>query len=91
MTDLPTDARLDDSERAFAARAMRRKNLFRTLSNVSVAVAVGLTLFYGIRKFRDPTYDVGARFVVILLILLNARQNLRQHKYALLLEKLLRS
>jgi hypothetical protein len=30
------------------------------------------------------------RFVLIVLILLNARQNLRQHKYAALLEKLTR-
>jgi hypothetical protein len=85
------EAVLDETERAFAARAMRRKRLFLVLSNVSVAVALLLAVVYGWERFRDPSFAIGPRAVVILLILLNARQNLRQHKYAAILEKLIPS
>jgi hypothetical protein len=85
MSDAET---MTDAERRFTARAIRRKGLFRTLSNVSVAVAALLAIFYGYRRIRDPMYEIAPRAVVILLILLNARQNLRQHKYAAILEKL---
>ena len=84
-------ASLDDAQRAFAERAMRRKQLFRTLSNASVGVAVLLALVYGWMRARHSDFDLAPRAVVILLILLNARQNLRQYKYAAILEKLLRS
>jgi len=81
---------MTDVERRFAERAIRRKRVFRVLSTVSVAVAAGLALFYGYERVKDPTYPIGPRMVIVLLILLNARQNLRQHKYATLLEKLTR-
>ena len=77
-------------ERAFAERAIRRKQLFRTLSNVSIAVAALLALVYGWMRAQHSDFDLAPRAVVILLILLNARQNLRQYKYAAILEKLLR-
>ena len=83
--------RLDDAERAFAERAMRRKAVFRTLSIAGVAIAAGLALFYGWERLRDPSFPLAPRLVLIVLILLNARQNLRQHKYAALLEKLTRA
>jgi hypothetical protein len=79
---------MTEGERAFAARAIRRKQLFRMLSNVSIAVAALLAVVYGVERLRDPTFSIGPRAVIILLILLNARQNLRQHKYAAILEKL---
>jgi len=91
MAELRSTAVLDEVEQAFAARAMRRKRLFLVLSNVSVAVALLLAVVYGWERFRDPSFAIGPRAVVILLILLNARQNLRQHKYAAILEKLLPS
>ena len=78
------------SERAFADRAIRRKRLFLILSNVSIAVALLLAFVYGYERFLDPSFAIGPRAVIILLILLNARQNLRQHKYAAILEKLIR-
>jgi hypothetical protein len=87
MSDAET---MTDVERQFAARAVRRKGLFRMLSNVSVGVAALLAVFYGFERLRDPTYSIGPRAVIILLILLNARQNLRQFKYAAILEKLTR-
>jgi hypothetical protein len=78
-------------ERAFAAKAIRRKDLFRRISNVSIAVAAALAIVYGVERARDPSFSLAPRAVIILLILLNARQNLRQHKYAAILEKLVRS
>jgi hypothetical protein len=79
---------LNEVERAFAARAVRRKEVFRVLSIAGVVIAAGLTLFYGWERLRDPSYPLAPRLVLVVLILLNARQNLRQHKYAALLEKL---
>ena len=68
---------MTDVERRFAERAIRRKRVFRVLSTVSVAVAAFLALFYGYERIKDPTYPIGPRLVIVLLILLNARQNLR--------------
>jgi hypothetical protein len=82
---------MTDAERAFAAKAIRRKDLFRTISNVSIAIAALLAIVYGVERVRDPSFSLVPRAVIILLILLNARQNLRQHKYAAILEKLVRS
>ena len=81
---------IGDVERAFADRAIRRKRLFLILSNVSIAVALMLAVVYGYERLVDPSFAIGPRAVIILLILLNARQNLRQHKYAAILEKLIR-
>jgi hypothetical protein len=77
------------AELAFARRAIRRKGLFLKLSVASIVVAVGLVVLYTIIWWRDHTYAVGPRAVIVLLILLNARQNLRQYKYAGVLEQLL--
>ena len=79
---------LTDSEIRFAARAARRGRLFLTLSVAGVLVALALSLFYGYRRWTEPGYPVGPRAVIVLLILLNARQNLRQYRYATLLLKL---
>jgi hypothetical protein len=81
---------MTEGERAFADKAIRRKQLFRVLSNASIAVAALLAVVYGVERLRDPTFSIAPRAVIILLILLNARQNLRQHKYAAILEKLTR-
>jgi hypothetical protein len=79
---------LTDSEIRFAARAARRGRLFLALACGGVAIALALSVFYGYRRWTDPSFPVGARAVVVLLILLNARQNLRQYRYASLLRKL---
>lgn len=75
-------------ERRFVRATVRRKWLFLGLSLLGVAVAAGLAFYYGYRRWSDPDYALGLRPVVILLILLNARQNLRQHRYARLLDRL---
>lgn len=80
---------LTPAERSFAERAARRKRVFLWLSVAGIAVAVGLALYFAVQRHRDPAYPIGARAVIIVLILLNARQNLRQHRHAAVLEKLL--
>lgn len=80
---------MTESEEAFARRAVRRKGLFLKLSVASLIVAAGLVVLYSIFWWRDHSYPVGPRAVIILLILLNARQNLRQYRYAGVLEQLL--
>jgi hypothetical protein len=79
---------LTDSEIRFAARAVRRGRLFLALAWAGVSIALALSVFYGYRRWTDPSFPVGPRAVIVLLILLNARQNLRQHRYATLLRKL---
>ena len=75
-------------ERRFATSARRKKRLFLALTAIGVAVAGGLIFYYGYRRMHDPAYPLGTRTALVLLILLNARQNLRQYRYAALLDKL---
>ena len=81
-------AHFGESERSFVLAAVRRKRLFLVLSLLGVTVAVGLAFYYGYRHWLDPDYSLGVRAVLVLLILLNARQNLRQYRYARVLDKL---
>ena len=41
--------------------------------------------YYAFWRFEDPAFPIGVRVALVTLILLNARQNLRQYKYAGLL------
>ena len=81
-------ADLTETERAFVARALRRRRLFLALSVIGVIIAVGLAVYYTWRKLHDPAFTLGARMVIVVLVLLNARQNLRQYRFAGILEKL---
>jgi hypothetical protein len=81
-------AELTGPERAFLARALRRRRVFLVLSVLGVAIAIGLGVYYTWRKLHDPAFAVGARMVIVVLVLLNARQNLRQYRFASILEKL---
>ena len=81
-------ADLTGTERAFVARAVRRRRLFLALSVLGLVVAVGLGVYYTWRKLHDPAYAVGPRLVIVVLILLNSRQNLRQYRFAGILQKL---
>ena len=80
---------MTDSELHFAKRAIRRKKLFLALSIISVTVALSLALFYSWQLSTQPGFAPGIHFVLVLLILLTARQNLRQYRYAKILEKLI--
>lgn len=91
MPSPPSAEGLSADERAFAAQAIRRKHVFRTLAIVGVLIGVGLLLLALYERVAHPDRATGAHLVVVVLVLLNARQNLRQHKYAALLEKLTRA
>lgn len=80
---------MTDSQAQFAGRAIRRKLLFLRLAIAGLVIAGGLSIYYGYRTFTDPAFAIGPRAVIILLILLNSRQNLRQYRYAGVLESLM--
>jgi hypothetical protein len=80
---------MTDAESRFAARALRRKGLFLALSIAGVVIAAGLSAYYIARAATDPEFPIGPRAVIIVLILLNARQNLRQYRFAGILEQVL--
>lgn len=79
---------LTASETAFVARAIRRRTLFLGLSIAGIVIAVCLSVYYIWRKVHDPAFEIGARMVIVLLILLNSRQNLRQYRFAGVLTKI---
>ncbi|VAX07359.1 hypothetical protein MNBD_GAMMA25-2647 [hydrothermal vent metagenome] len=64
------------------SKVIRRNKLFLILSAASVIVALSLTVLYSWQAYTRPDFDIGIHFIVVILILLNARQNLRQYKYA---------
>ncbi|MFP8881108.1 MAG: hypothetical protein VCE43_17485 [Myxococcota bacterium] len=78
---------MTEAQSRFLASAIRRKDLFLQLSILGVIVAVGLTGWYIWRGLEEPGASGGTGWVLVVLVLLNARQNLRQHKYAVLLEE----
>ena len=80
---------MTDAEARFAARALRRKRLFLALAIAGVVIAAGLTMHYIARVRSDPEFPIAPRAVIIVLILLNARQNLRQYRFAGILEQIL--
>lgn len=76
---------LTDPELRFAKRAIKQKKLFLWLSIAGLFLA----LYYAWQYATQPGFVPGIHFVLVLLILFLARQNLRQHYYARILEKLL--
>jgi len=81
---------LSDGEGRFVRTAVRRKRLFLILSALGLIVAVGLAGRVAYRRAHDPGFEVGVRLALVMVILLVARLNLRQFRYASVLEKLLR-
>ena len=75
-----------NSQQRFVERALRRKKLFLALSIVGIVIAVVLAAYFGFRRLNDPTFPIGPRAVIIVLILLNSRQNLRQYRFASFIE-----
>ena len=82
-------APLTDSERRFVRRAVRRRKLFLSLSLIGIAAALALVAIYAVLTLYHHRLDLPPRVVIIVLVLLNARQNLRQYRYAGVLEKIL--
>jgi len=77
---------LTEHERKIAIKAIQQKKYFLILSIASVVVGLSLAVYYSWETYAEPGFDVGIHFVLVVMILLNARQNLRQHRYARILE-----
>jgi len=75
-----------DTQQRFVERALRRKKLFLVLSIVGIVIAMVLATYYGFRRLNDPTFPIGSHAVIVVLILLNSRQNLRQYRFASFIE-----
>ena len=67
-------------------KVIRRKKLFLGLSIISVIIAIILAVYYIWATLNQPNFDKGIHFILVILILLNARQNLRQYQYAKLFD-----
>jgi hypothetical protein len=80
---------LTGSEQNFSNRAIKRKTLFLILSITGIIVGLSLAVFYIWKAKTQPDFDMGPHFVIVILILLAARLNLRQYRYATILEKLI--
>jgi len=80
---------LTKHERNLAIKAIQRRKLFLGLSITSVIVGLGLAVFYSWEAYTQPGFDIGIHFVLVVFILLNARQNLRQYSYARILERVI--
>lgn len=76
---------LTETEVQFAQAAVRKERLFFVLSMVGVGVGLSMLALSGWRMINDE--PSASSFVIAILVLLNARQNLRQHKYAQVLRK----
>ena len=79
----------DASNDRFVRTAVRRKKLFLILSATGVAIGLGLAAWFGYRRWAEPDAPAALHFVVVVLILVNARANLRQYRFAAALERLL--
>jgi len=80
---------ISESELRFSKKAIKRKKLFLRLSAIGVVVGLGLMVFYTWQFVTQHDFSVGIHAVLVLLILLIARLNLRQHYYAKILEKVI--
>ena len=86
---------MTESERCFVEKAIGRKLVFLRLSVLGIVVGALLAAYYVYLWWaeRIPPDEMEGRaitgVVVVVLVLLNARQNLRQYRYAGALEKLL--
>ena len=80
---------MNEAQSRFLASAIRRKDLFLRLSILGVIVAIGMAGWLTWSRLEAPGASGGTGWVLVILVLLNARQNLRQHKYAVLLQELM--
>ena len=78
---------MTESDRRFLERAVARKGIYLRLSIAGIAGLAGWYLWSWISA-RNTTAHTLTGFVIVTLILLNARQNLRQFRYGRILEKL---
>lgn len=79
---------LSDYEQALISKNIYKQSRFLLLSLASLMTGLSLAEYYAWKAFAQPEFNPGIHIVVVILILLNARQNLRQHYLANLLSKL---
>ena len=77
---------LNPGELRFLDRQIRNKKNYLIFSIVGVVVAFGMAVYYLLNGGID-----GVRFALLIVILLGARGNLKQHKDASLLAKFKKS
>ena len=77
------EPQLTVQERSFLERQLRSTQRYAVFTAVDLIVAVALTAWWIFDGFG------GTRFALIMLVLLHARANLKQHKDAKLMAKLL--
>ncbi len=83
----PTSIELrTEKQKLFVEKSIQRKTLFLTLSIAGVAIGLLLAIYDVRQSAVELTSSPSLIFVVFILILLNARQNRRQHKYVKALE-----
>ena len=80
---------LTQVEQRFASRAVARRRRFLVLSIVGVVVALSLAGYLAASRIQDPSYPLKGKGALVLLILLNSRNNLRHYRFAGVLGKLL--
>ncbi len=78
----PIEAQLTERERSFLERQLRSTGRYAVFTAVDLLVAAALTVWWLFDGLG------GTRFALIVLVLLHARANLKQHKDALLMAKL---
>ena len=79
-------SQLQPAEIQFVEQSIQREQLFFRLSMLGVFVGLILFAMSGLRWWSGESG--GSTFVMSILVLLNARQNLRQSKYARVLAQL---
>jgi len=84
---VPVSSSLSEAQRKFVRRVLRRKQLFLVLAVIGIVAAVGLLGIYTVLGMKGHHYEMGPRYVIMVFVLLNARQNFRQFRYAEVLEK----
>ena len=81
---------MNESQHKFTIQAIHRKQIYLLISIISVIFGLGLTLYYGWLSYTVDDFDKGVHFILVILILLNARQNFRQYVYASILQTMLK-
>lgn len=76
-------AQLSERERSFLERQLRSTKRYAVFTAVDLCVAVGLALWAALDG------ATATRLVLIVMVLLHARANLKQHKDAIVMAKLL--
>ncbi len=81
--------RLNDSQRHFAEGVLRKRRIFLPVMALGILVGAAVVIHAVWLGQTHPDSLTGLRTILGIMILLNARQQLRQHRYAGILAVLL--